>query len=135
MSALRGIEVRGNHWHLRGLEIENAADNGIAISGSHNLIEDVVLHNNGDTGLQITVGSAMATDDAYAAYNVVLNGDSYENLDQETAGENADGFAAKLRIGPGQCLSSGVAPGTMPTTDGTFSRPTTWWSSRTAGHF
>jgi hypothetical protein len=101
VTTLRGIEVRGNYWHLRGLEIENAPDNGIAISGSHNVIEDVVLHNNGDTGLQITAGSAMATDDAFAADNLVLNCDSYENLDQETNGENADGFAAKLRIGPG----------------------------------
>lgn len=101
MSALRGIEVRGNYWHIKGLEIENASDNGIAISGSHNFVEDVVLHNNGDTGLQITANSAMATDDAYAAENLVLNCDSYENLDQETGGENADGFAAKLRIGPG----------------------------------
>jgi len=101
VSALRGIEVRGNYWHIKGLEIQNAADNGIAISGSHNIIEDVILHNNGDTGLQITANSAMATDNAYAAHNLVLNCDSYENLDQETAGENADGFAAKLRIGPG----------------------------------
>src|SRR6185503_12660461 len=101
VTTLRGIEVRGNYWHLKGLEIENAPDNGIAISGSHNVIEDVVLHNNGDTGLQITAGSAMATDDAFAAHNLVLNCDSYENLDQETNGENADGFAAKLRIGPG----------------------------------
>ena len=31
----------------------------------------------------------------------MLNCDSYENLDQPTNGENADGFAAKLRIGPG----------------------------------
>jgi len=101
MTALRGIEVRGNYWHIKGLEIQNASDNGIAISGSHNVVEDVVLHNNGDTGLQITASSAMALDDTYAADNLVLNCDSYENLDQETNGENADGFAAKLRIGPG----------------------------------
>ena len=43
----------------------------------------------------------MATDDAFAAYNLIINSDSYENLDEATAGENADGFAAKLRIGPG----------------------------------
>jgi len=101
VTTLRGIEIRGNYWHIKGLEIENSPDNGIAISGSHNVIEDVVLHNNGDTGLQITAGSAMALDNSYAAYNLVLNCDSYENLDQLTNGENADGFAAKLRIGAG----------------------------------
>lgn len=43
-SNFRGIEIRGDHWYLRGLEVENAADNGVLISGSHNVIEDVVVH-------------------------------------------------------------------------------------------
>ena len=48
-----------------------------------------------------TASSDQATDNTRAANNLVLNCDSYENLDQATNGENADGFAAKLRIGPG----------------------------------
>ena len=101
LSTARGIEISGNYWHLKGLEVENAGDNGIAITGSHNIVEDVILHGNGDTGLQITVSAAQATNNALGAYNLILNCDSYENLDQATGGENADGFAAKLRIGPG----------------------------------
>ena len=61
----------------------------------------MVIHGCSDTGLQITASSTDATNDAKAANNLVLNCDSYENLDQPTNGENADGFAAKLRIGPG----------------------------------
>jgi Pel9A-like, right handed beta helix region len=97
----RGLEIRGNYWHIKGLEIYNAADNGILISGSSNIIEDVVAHGNDDTGIQITADSAQATNDAYAANNQIINCDSYENFDEANGGENADGFAAKLRVGPG----------------------------------
>jgi Pel9A-like, right handed beta helix region len=100
-STNRGITIGGNYWHLRGLEIANAGDNCIAISGSHNVIEDVVTHDCEDTGVQITVGASQAGNDDYGADNLILNCDSYQNFDQATAGENADGFAAKLRIGPG----------------------------------
>ena len=100
-TTMRGIEIRGDYWYLKGLEVENAADNGIAISGSHNIVEDVVLHHNDDTGLQITVSEAQATDNTRGADNLILNCDSFENYDAATNGENADGFAAKLRIGAG----------------------------------
>jgi hypothetical protein len=98
---MRGINITGNYWHLRGLEVEHAADNGVAISGSHNTIEGLVIHGNEDTGLQITVSSADYADNSLGAYNLILNCDSYENVDVLTGGENADGFAPKLRIGPG----------------------------------
>ena len=100
-TAARGINLTGNFWHIRGLEIRNAGDNGIAISGSNNVIENVILHDNGDTGMQITAPEAQATNNSLAANNLVLNCDSYENFDPANDGENADGFAAKLRIGPG----------------------------------
>src|SRR5262249_4910411 len=38
----RGLNITGDYWHVRGLEIKNANDNGIAISGSHNTIEDMI---------------------------------------------------------------------------------------------
>ena len=41
---LRGIEMRGDYWVLRGFEIKNAGDNCINISGSYNTVEDVVMH-------------------------------------------------------------------------------------------
>jgi len=97
----RGLNFTGDYWIVRGFEIQRAGDNCIAVSGSNNTFDQLVIHNCGDTGLQITASSSDATNDAKAANNLVLNCDSYENLDQPTNGENADGFAAKLRIGPG----------------------------------
>jgi len=100
-SSARGLQITGNYWHLRGIEVMNAGDNCIHISGAHNTIEQVITHGCSDTGIQITANSSEAGDDTRAAHNTVLNCDSYENYDQANAGENADGFAAKLYIGPG----------------------------------
>jgi hypothetical protein len=97
----RGIELKGYYYHLKGFEVRNAADNGINITGGFNTVEDIKIHGNGDTGLQITATTAEAGDNTKAANNLILNCDSYENVDVATGGENADGFAAKLRIGPG----------------------------------
>jgi hypothetical protein len=97
----RGINLLANYWHIKGIELMKASDNCIAISGASNVIEDVIVHECGDTGIQITAPSDQATDDTRAADNTILNCDSWGNLDSATGGENADGFAAKLRIGPG----------------------------------
>ncbi len=103
-AAVRGFDIQGDYWHLKTLEVENASDNCVAISGSHNTIEDLTIHNCGDTGLQITVGSAQVADATRGANNLILNCDSYLNFDAATNGENADGFAAKLRIGAGNAF-------------------------------
>lgn len=100
-ATVRGFDIQGDYWHLLGFEVKNAADNCIAISGSNNTIENLTIHGCGDTGLQITVGSSQVADATRGADNLVLNTDSYENFDSATGGENADGFAAKLRIGAG----------------------------------
>ncbi len=91
-SRRNGIEVHGDYWHLVGLEVIGAARNGINVSGHHNVIERCATHANQDSGLQL---SAPASD------NLVLDCDSYRNVDRPTRGENADGFAAKFLIGPG----------------------------------
>jgi len=93
-SEIRGIQLDGSYWHLRNLEIFGAADNGLNVNGSYNLLELLVLHDNGDTGLQINSTSSLMP-----AHNKVLNCDSYMNADNSA--EDADGFAAKLVIGPG----------------------------------
>jgi hypothetical protein len=100
-SSSRGLNISGNYWHIKGLELMKAGDNCIHISGSHNTIERVVIHECDDTGLQITADSSDAANPDRAAYNTILNCDSYANYDQENQGENADGFAAKLYIGKG----------------------------------
>ena len=98
-SASRGIAITGTYWHLKGFEVQKAGDNCIHIGGSHNTIEWVTTHNCCDSGLQITADTA--SDATRGAYNTVLNCDSYDNYDTPTGGENADGFAPKLHIGPG----------------------------------
>ena len=100
-SSARGLQISGSYWHLRGLDVINAGDNCIHISGSHNTIERVVTHGCSDSGVQITANSSEAGDATRAAHNRVLNCDSYDNYDAANQGENADGFAAKLYIGPG----------------------------------
>jgi hypothetical protein len=97
----RGIFLGGNWWHLKGLEICHAPDNGIKVEGSHNIIEHCVLHHNGDTGLQIGLAKKSVNDGSKAATNLVLNCDSFRNFDPKTKGENADGFACKLYPGSG----------------------------------
>jgi len=88
----RGIQISHNYWYLKGLEIRYAKDNGIHISGWYNIIEACRIYGCEDTGLQISGGGS---------YNQILNCDSYENYDPLTNGENADGFAPKLDVGPG----------------------------------
>jgi hypothetical protein len=100
-SAARGLQIAGNYFHLRGFDVINAGDNCIHISGAHNTIERVNTYGCSDTGVQITANSSEAGDATRAAYNTVLNCDSHDNYDEANQGENADGFAAKLYIGPG----------------------------------
>ncbi|MFT6868151.1 MAG: hypothetical protein ACJA08_003001 [Cyclobacteriaceae bacterium] len=89
-SGNRGVALSGDYWHIKGIEIYKAGDNGLNISSSNNLIEYCAFHENADTGLQIGGGGAN---------NTVINSDSYYNADSSL--ENADGFAAKLDCGSG----------------------------------
>jgi hypothetical protein len=103
----RGIQLEANWWHIKGLTVQKAPDNGMWISGSNNLLDQLVLRWNKDSGLQLSGSSAMQP-----ANNLVLNTDSYENYDIANHGENADGFAAKFRdIGPGNVFRGNRAWG------------------------
>jgi hypothetical protein len=104
-TAGRGIELNGNAnwWHVKGLTIQNAKDNGFYTEGSNGLFEQIVTRNNRDSGFQLH-GSA--------ANNLVLNCDSFDNFDLQTLGENADGFAVKHEdIGPGNIFRGSRAWG------------------------
>ncbi len=90
-SSSRGFNLSKDYWHFKGLVIRYAGDNGINISGNNNIIENCTLYGNKDTGLQISGGGGN---------NYVHNCDSYANYDSASHGENADGFAPKLDIGP-----------------------------------
>jgi hypothetical protein len=86
----RGLELKGDYWHIYGIDVKKAGDNGIYITGSHNTVEFSTFSECADTGVQLAKG---------AAYNLIKNVDSYYNADSSL--ENADGFAAKLDVGTG----------------------------------
>lgn len=88
----RGISLRANYWHIRGLQIKGAGDNGMEINfGSNNIIENCAFFENRDSGLQLSKGSAN---------NRIINCDSYYNADPPDYAD-ADGFAPKLTVGSG----------------------------------
>lgn len=106
--ANQGIRLTGSYWHLYGLDICNAGDNGLLIErnkpsgGSYtdiaartgeahdNIIENCEFYRNADTGLQMK---------NLAARNAVINCDSYYNADPDHG--DADGFAVKISHGDG----------------------------------
>ncbi|MGY5355881.1 right-handed parallel beta-helix repeat-containing protein [Wenyingzhuangia sp. IMCC45467] len=89
-SSNQGIILNANFWHIKGIDVFNAGDNGLQVRGSNNIIEFCTFSECSDTGLQIDNG---------AANNTILNCDSYFNAD--STNENADGFACKLTAGTG----------------------------------
>lgn len=91
-SGAKGISLRSNYWHIRGLQIKGAGDNGMEINfGSNNIIENCAFFENRDSGLQLSNGSAN---------NRIINCDSYFNADPPDYAD-ADGFAPKLTVGSG----------------------------------
>ncbi|MFB9352665.1 carbohydrate-binding protein [Streptomyces heliomycini] len=106
-SSNRGLAVNGSYWHVKGIVVERAGDNGIFVGGSNNVFERTVTRYNRDTGLQL---SRMASDtprDQWPSNNLVLSAESHDNADSD--GEDADGFAAKLTSGPGNVFRYAVA--------------------------
>jgi pectate disaccharide-lyase len=105
----RGFLMTGNYWHIKGIEICYAGDNGIKLEGNHNLIERCIFHHNGDSGIQLGFGHSFedshpgisSNDGSYCAYNYILNCDSYYNYDSDSKGGDADGFACKMHNGIG----------------------------------
>lgn len=86
----RGVGLSGRYWHIKGIDICNAGDNGMYVSGSYNLIEFCAFYGNKDTGLQLSGG---------ASNNRIINCDSYFNIDPDEG--DADGFSPKLNVGTG----------------------------------
>ncbi|KGY13185.1 exopolygalacturonate lyase [Vibrio tubiashii] len=92
-----------HYWHFRDIEVAGAQ---FIVHGSHNTFEKMVTHSAPDTGFVITspenIGRAL-----WASHNQVIDSESYNNMDPSQI--NADGFAAKMRIGDGntfiRCIS------------------------------
>lgn len=89
-STYRGLDLRRNYWHVKGMKIYKAGHNGIIIAGENIIVEGCIIEQCGHDGISIGSGSVNA---------LVLNCDSYRNADTGNKGENGDGFAAKEGIG------------------------------------
>ncbi len=105
--ANRGLSLNGSYWHLYGIVVEYAGDNGISVGGSNNIIERVVTRFNHDSGLQISRIDATVPTSQWPSNNLVISSESHDNADSD--GEDADGFAAKLTAGPGNVFRYDVS--------------------------
>ena len=102
---LRGIlrgqafMAAGSYWILDGFHVRGAPDKikGLVINGHNNTIRYVQTYNNGDTGFQLS-GSANEPVRFWPSGNIVEYCESFHNID--SAETDADGFAAKLTVGP-----------------------------------
>ncbi|MCF1598124.1 carbohydrate-binding protein [Streptomyces muensis] len=106
-SSNRGLQVMGSYWHVHGIVVERAGDNGIYVGGSDNVIERTVTRFNRDTGLQLGRIASSTPKDQWPSDNLIVSAESHDNADSD--GEDADGFAAKLTTGTGNVFRHTVA--------------------------
>ena len=106
----RGIQIYGDFWYFYDIEVTGAGDNGMYIAGSHNVVDNCIFYNNRDSGLQLGRGySDEIKLDQWPSYNLIKNCTAFANYDDQTFGENADGFAAKLTVGYGNVFDGCIA--------------------------
>ncbi|MCZ7436957.1 cellulose binding domain-containing protein [Micromonospora sp. WMMC241] len=105
--ANRGLALNASWWHVRGIVVERAGDNGIFVGGSNNIIERTVTRFNRDTGLQLSRIASSTPRDQWPANNLMVSVESHDNADSD--GEDADGFAAKLTVGGGNVFRYAVS--------------------------
>ncbi|MEU6549131.1 CBM35 domain-containing protein [Streptomyces sp. NPDC046915] len=106
-SSNRGIQLNADYWHVYGLTVEHAGDNGIYVGGSNNVIERTVTAYNRDTGLQLGRISSSTPSSQWPSNNLIVSAESHDNADSD--GEDADGFAAKLTTGTGNVFRYDVS--------------------------
>lgn len=103
----RGLQLNASYWHVKGLVVERAGDNGIYVGGSNNVIERTVTRFNRDTGLQLGRIASTTPSSQWPSNNLILSAESHDNADSD--GEDADGFAAKLTTGTGNVFRYAVS--------------------------
>ena len=109
-SVNRGVSIEADYIHWKDIDVCGAGDNGLYIGGSYNIIEDCEFYDNRDSGLQLGRSSGdLNFIDQWPSYNLIKNCTSHNNYDNQTYGENADGFAAKLTVGYGNVFDSCIA--------------------------
>ncbi|GGR73481.1 hypothetical protein GCM10010269_10530 [Streptomyces humidus] len=103
----RGLQLFGSYWHVYGISVQHAGDNGIYVGGSNSVIERTVTAYNRDTGLQLGRIASTTPSSQWPAGNLILSAESHDNADSD--GEDADGFAAKLTTGAGNVFRYAVS--------------------------
>ncbi len=99
-SSNRGVVLAANYWHIKGITIKGAGDNGMLLAGSNNIIEACTFTENRDSGLQLSrYNSAYNTKDKWPSNNLIV--DCISTLNFDSGREDADGFAPKLTCGEG----------------------------------
>ncbi|MFJ9864195.1 carbohydrate-binding protein [Streptomyces sp. NPDC101165] len=106
-SSNRGIQLNASYWHLYGLTVQHAGDNGIYVGGSNNVVERAVTAYNRDTGLQLGRIASSTPSSQWPSNNLIVSSESHDNADSD--GEDADGFAAKLTTGTGNVFRYDVS--------------------------
>lgn len=103
-----GLHLRGDWWHVYDLEITGSGDKlkPMLIQGNHNIVERVSSHHNQDTGIQIS-GLSSEPRAMWPSHNLVVSSQAHHNADP--AGNDADGFAAKLTVGDGNVFRYSIA--------------------------
>jgi pectate disaccharide-lyase len=104
----RGLEVDGNYWYVKGIEVKGAADNGIYVGGSNNTFELCTTDHNRDAGFQLGRYASTAAKSDWPSNNLILNCTSHDNADPDN-GEDADGFACKLTTGTGNVFNGCIS--------------------------
>jgi hypothetical protein len=95
-SGTKAVYLTNSYWHVKGLEIAYAGDNGIVIMrGGNNIVEGCVVHDANNDGFRLGGSTGITSN------NLILNCDSYRNFQVSSGGDNGDGFAAKNGVGPG----------------------------------
>jgi pectate disaccharide-lyase len=98
-AATKALYLGKDYWHLKGIEIQKATDNGIFIGGGWLLIEGCVVHDCNNDGICLGSTSLRPHD------CLVLNCDSYLNINLSTGGQDGDGYCGKDGCGPNNTFS------------------------------
>lgn len=107
-SSNRGIVLAANYWHVKGIMIKGAGDNGMLLAGHYNKIDNCVFRENHDSGLQLSrYNTSYTSISQWPSNNLIIDCLSTENID--SGREDADGFAAKLTCGKGNKFVNCIA--------------------------
>ncbi len=101
-----GVQLLADWWILSGFSVTRSTSTGIRIAGNHNVVEGCTAIKNLNTGIQVS-GSSMDPAARWPSYNLIRACVARGNRD--LAESDADGFAAKLTVGPGNIFVNCVA--------------------------